>query len=242
MTRCIWLTFYGEPRGAAAEHAPHESGPRITVPLMILAALAIFAGFGNLPDTGVLSLGARRSSALRFEHFVEPTGALLPDRLAHGEFERLDRADLHCAWACSVRPRLPLVLQEQGPARHHRAQPAAPALGHTMLVNKYYLDWLYTDVIAGGIKGPIARATYWFNQNVIDGVVNGAAELARSPGSGSTTTSTRAWSTPSSRARAPPPRAAARSCAGARPARCRQYGAYLFLGAAFLAAVFVIAS
>ena len=43
-----------------------------------------------------------------------------------------------------------------------------------MLVKKYYLDWLYTDVIVGAVKGPIARAAYWFNQKGIDGVVNGA--------------------------------------------------------------------
>ena len=30
----------------------------------------------------------------------------------------------------------------------------------------------------GSIKGPIARATYWVNQNIIDGVLNGAAALA----------------------------------------------------------------
>ena len=44
--------------------------------------------------------------------------------------------------------------------------------GYTVLVNKYYFDHLYTDIIVGDIKGPIARASYWFNQNVIDGVVN----------------------------------------------------------------------
>ena len=34
MTRCVYLTFYGEPRGAAADphHHPHESGPVIVVP------------------------------------------------------------------------------------------------------------------------------------------------------------------------------------------------------------------
>jgi NADH-quinone oxidoreductase subunit L len=55
--------------------------------------------------------------------------------------------------------------------------------GKIVLVNKYYLDWLYTDVIVGGIKGPIARGAYWFNQNVIDNVLNytgkGAAVLGR---------------------------------------------------------------
>jgi NADH-quinone oxidoreductase subunit L len=51
------------------------------------------------------------------------------------------------------------------------------------LVNKYYLDVLYTDIIVGSIKGPIARAAYWFNQHVIDNVLNytgrGARELGK---------------------------------------------------------------
>ncbi len=45
--------------------------------------------------------------------------------------------------------------------------------GYTFLVNKYYLDYLYEDVIIDGIRGPVARASYWVNQHVIDGVVNG---------------------------------------------------------------------
>ena len=48
------------------------------------------------------------------------------------------------------------------------------AAGHTLLAKKYYLDHLYTGVIAGGIKGPIARAAYKFNQEGIDRVVNAA--------------------------------------------------------------------
>jgi NADH-quinone oxidoreductase subunit L len=47
--------------------------------------------------------------------------------------------------------------------------------GHTLLVEKYYFDHLYTGVIAGGVKGPVARGAYWFNQNVLDGIVNGVA-------------------------------------------------------------------
>jgi NADH-quinone oxidoreductase subunit L len=46
--------------------------------------------------------------------------------------------------------------------------------GHTLLVNKYYLDHLYTDIIAGGTKGPVADAAYWVNQHGIDEVVNQA--------------------------------------------------------------------
>jgi NADH-quinone oxidoreductase subunit L len=50
--------------------------------------------------------------------------------------------------------------------------------GYTTLVNKYYFDHLYTDIITGAVKGPVARAAYWVNQNVIDGVVDGAGRLA----------------------------------------------------------------
>jgi NADH-quinone oxidoreductase subunit L len=58
-----------------------------------------------------------------------------------------------------------------------RSTPAR--LGYAFLANRYYLDHLYTGVIVGGIKGPIARGAYWINQNVLDGVVNGAATSAR---------------------------------------------------------------
>ena len=54
--------------------------------------------------------------------------------------------------------------------------------GYKVLENKYYLDWLYTDVIVGFIKGPFAKATNWFNQNVLDGVVNSVGKGAREAG------------------------------------------------------------
>ena len=50
MTRVIYLTFFGEFRGDTHGHGdPHESGKRITVPLIILSVMAIGAGFLNLP-------------------------------------------------------------------------------------------------------------------------------------------------------------------------------------------------
>ena len=48
------------------------------------------------------------------------------------------------------------------------------AAGYAFLVNKYYLDHLYERVIVRGIAHPIAKGAYWINQNVLDGVVNGA--------------------------------------------------------------------
>jgi NADH-quinone oxidoreductase subunit L len=50
MFRLLWLSFSGNFRGTAEQqHHLHESPPVMTIPLMILALLAIFGGLLNLP-------------------------------------------------------------------------------------------------------------------------------------------------------------------------------------------------
>ena len=51
--------------------------------------------------------------------------------------------------------------------------------GYQFLSNKYYLDALYEGVIVNAIAHPIAKAANWVNQNLIDGIVNGAGELGK---------------------------------------------------------------
>ncbi|MEY3806277.1 MAG: NADH-quinone oxidoreductase subunit [Actinomycetota bacterium] len=46
--------------------------------------------------------------------------------------------------------------------------------GYAFLVNKYYLDVLYEKIIVRSIAYPISRGAYWINQNILDGIVNGA--------------------------------------------------------------------
>ena len=172
MTRCIYLTFFGEFRGHGH---PHESGRLITVPLWILSGLAVVAGLANVP-----SALAPGGFELRFEHYFEPKGAYFPDGLpefSHPEFA------LGIALAASA---IALVgigaaylwywrgLGPHGITQRLRAARA----GYTLLVNKYYFDDLYTGVIADGVKGPVAQATNWSNQEVIDGAVNGVARGA----------------------------------------------------------------
>jgi NADH-quinone oxidoreductase subunit L len=54
--------------------------------------------------------------------------------------------------------------------------------GKHFLVMKYYLDVLYTDIIVASIKGAIATGAYWVNQNVIDNVLNYTGRGARALG------------------------------------------------------------
>jgi len=176
MTRAIWYCFFGEERGAAAAHTPHESGPRIVIPLVILAVLAAVAGFANLPNTGVLSF-VPDVAALRFEHYVEPTSAWFPSTNLVGPEFHHPEFSLVIAIVSSALAILAAALVYgwywKGLGPHGLTERSRLArAGYRLLENKYYLDYLYTDVIVGAVKGPIARAAYWVNQNVIDGVVN----------------------------------------------------------------------
>ena len=95
--------------------------------------------------------------------------------------------------------------------------------------------------IAGGVKGPIARASQ-LGQPERDRRRRQRRRARRRRGrpAGSTTTSTRAWSTPSSTAPAPPPRASGQILRKLQTGKVQQYGAYLFAGRHLLAAIFVI--
>ncbi len=54
--------------------------------------------------------------------------------------------------------------------------------GYLFLKNKYYLDALYEGVIVRAIAHPIAAAAYWFNQHVIDAIVNGVGHNTKKTG------------------------------------------------------------
>jgi NADH-quinone oxidoreductase subunit L len=51
--------------------------------------------------------------------------------------------------------------------------------GYKLLDNKYYLDALYENVIVKAIAGPIAAGAYWFNNNILDGILHLVARVSR---------------------------------------------------------------
>ena len=146
--------------------------------------------------------------------------------VSHAEFKWSKAAAVaghRRAPACVVgvgRLRRPLHPARPPPRRAHRARRRLSAPGYLFLANKYYLDALYERVIVRAIAHPIAQAANWVNQNVIDGVVNGAGVAGKQarqralprhrPAASSTAPST---------APAPWPTAPARRCARCSPAR-----------------------
>ena len=162
MTRCVYLTFLGEYRGHGH---PHESPPAITVPLVILAGFSVVAGLLNAPGIELFSEWTANATVIAagVEHHAFSVSLAVLGSL-------MGVAGIAAGYAYYVR--------NLGP--HRLTERSKPALaGYQLLENKYFLDRLYTDMIVGGIKGPVARAAYWINQNVIDGVVNGAATVSR---------------------------------------------------------------
>jgi NADH-quinone oxidoreductase subunit L len=166
MTRCIYLTFFGEYRGHGH---PHESEPLITVPLIVLAFFSVFAGLLNAAPFGIE----------KFRDWVEPTVAF--PTLVHADFD-VPKAIISVTVAVlgiGIAAFYWFQREENGPLRGLTQRNAVARVGYDFLENKYYLDALYENVIVAGIKGPIARGTYWFDQHVIDKIVNSFAWGAR---------------------------------------------------------------
>jgi NADH-quinone oxidoreductase subunit L len=166
MTRCVYLTFFGEFRGHGE---PHESEPVITVPLIVLAVFAALAGF----------LNAAAVHVEKFAEWVEPRVSF--PELVHPGFDypaaiiSLSIASL----GIGVAAYFYFKREELGALKDLTKRNKLAHAGYQFLVNKYYLDALYENVVVAGIAGPIARASYWINQHVIDAVVNGAGRGAK---------------------------------------------------------------
>jgi NADH-quinone oxidoreductase subunit L len=158
MTRAVYLTFFGEYRGHAH---PHESPPAITVPLVILAVFSVLAGFVNAPPVGIEA----------FYYWTRNEVYALA-ALPHPEFSWSVAATSIVIALLGIVVAGLLYFGGKLPEGVTRKNKAAAA-GYRFLENRYYLDHLYTGVIVGSVKGAIAKGAYWFNQKVLDGIVNG---------------------------------------------------------------------
>lgn len=172
MGRAYWMTFWGDYRGHAK---PHESPKVITVPLMVLAGCAVVLGFTNFPKS-FFGFKLPGSLTTRFEHFVEPTFAFPP--IQHAAFTPWLAIASTILAAGGLFVAYQYYEKNRGPHGLTSRSKVAMA-GYTILENKYYLDDLYTGVVAGSTKGPLARAANWFNQNILDGIINGIGLGAR---------------------------------------------------------------
>jgi NADH-quinone oxidoreductase subunit L len=208
-----------------AAHGPHESPWLIKGPLVILAGLALVAGYLNavpkpiethyftdwveargepVTETEFLAGGPGEAVALAAaaegeeehseagageEHGAEGCG--WTETEGEGICFAVNHHPTHAEfkWSKALTTSIPLALggiiisflisqalytQKRKPFAGLTARNGLARAGYGFLWNKYYLDHLYEGVVVKAVTGPIAKAAYWVNQNVLDGVVNGA--------------------------------------------------------------------
>jgi len=176
MFRLLFMTFFGECR--ADEHTKehlHESSAFMTIPLVVLAAGSLAAGFLGVPE--VLGGGAG------FEKWLAPvmTHGAAHVGEAHGAHHNL--ALEYGLMAASVGVALLGIGLAYLMYIRRSLNPAvfAEAMGgwaYKLTYNKYYVDELYQATVIRGTLG-LAAVLSWFDENVVDGVVNGSAVVVR---------------------------------------------------------------
>jgi len=162
--RLFLLAFMGAPRMSREQaHHVHESPPVMTLPLAVLALLTVVAGV----------LGVPSAHGTAFARFLSP---VLPLKEAeHGGVTALALAAVAVV-AAAGGVFLAWLMYGRRPV-----DPAAIGVPrtavHKLLLNKYYVDEIYDALIVQ----PIYRASLWlarvFDPKVIDGLVNGVAEM-----------------------------------------------------------------
>ncbi|WP_324717867.1 NADH-quinone oxidoreductase subunit L [Carboxydochorda subterranea] len=164
VTRATWMVFFGRPRDQHLYDHAHEAPAVMTWPLVGLAVLAAVAGFWNAPVTH-FAFG-------RFVYFGEPhelpPSGLVTGLAVGGALLGVLGALVIYAWRW-----IPAewVVRTLRPV-------------HTLLKHKYYVDEAYHWLF---VRGTVALARFlgWFDQVVIDGLVNGAAAFTRGLADGS---------------------------------------------------------
>jgi len=206
-----------------------------------LAIGSIVVGYANLPEK-IFGIGVPESLSLRFEHFIEPTGLYFPsadNNFSHPEF--VPWIALVSMLALVVGAGSAYLWYWKGKGPHGITERNKLArTGYKVLENKYYLDWLYTDVIVGFVKGPFAKATNWFNQNILDGIVNAVGKGAREAGGFVYNRIDQGVVDTVVKGSGLAAEGSGSVLRKTQNGKVQWYAAYLFLGATILAAIFVV--
>ncbi|MBE0644035.1 MAG: NADH-quinone oxidoreductase subunit L [Bacteroidetes bacterium] len=170
MFRMVTLTFEGEPRWAKDKH-PHESPLTMTIPLIVLAGLAILGGFVGIPA----ALGGGNA----IEHWLHPVFAQAHHTMSLTEHH--SHATEYILMGISVVIALTgfwfgrkIFLADPGADTRIAAK---TGFLYRILANKYYVDEMYN----GSVVRPLVKTSdsflyRIFDVRIIDGAVNGLAK------------------------------------------------------------------
>jgi NADH-quinone oxidoreductase subunit L len=164
MFRLYAMTFLGEFRGTSdQQHHLHESPKAMTIPLAILAILAVVGGLVGIPE--IFVHGGHKLEAFLAPVFAQSNAITERREMAHSTEYMLMIISVAAALAA-------LLYAWNKFSRYKKSTEEEKGLGK-VLENKWYVDELYDAII---VKPVSAIAKYFnnvFERKGIDGFVNG---------------------------------------------------------------------
>jgi NADH-quinone oxidoreductase subunit L len=171
MFRLYAMTFLGKFRGThEQEHHLHESPAAITIPLIVLAILAVIGGFVGIPE--VFAHGAHQLGAFLDPIFAETNKYVA----AKGHGHHLSHSTEYVLMAVSVGGALIALLYAWNKFSKYEKSDAEETGFGKLLANKWYVDELYDAII---VKPRNAFASFLNNiaeKKGVDGIVNGVGK------------------------------------------------------------------
>ena len=151
MFRLYYNIFWGKE--SPHEHTPHEAPRSMTLPLVFLAIVTLFAGF------------------IPFGKFVSSNGA---EYAIHLDWVVAASSVLIACIAIAIATRL-YKKESSVPAQMANTFPTLyKAASKRFYIDEFYL-FITKRIIFNGISRPIA----WFDRHIIDGTMNGIAQLSQ---------------------------------------------------------------
>lgn len=171
MFRLYAMTFLGKFRGThEQEHHLHESPAAITIPLVILAILAVIGGFVGIPE--VFMHGGHK-----LEAFLEPIFAPTNEYVqAHGHTEHLSHSTEYLLMGISVAGALIALLYAWSKFSKYEKTAAEETGFGKILANKWYVDELYNTIIVKPLNTLAGFLNNIVEKKGVDGLVNGVGK------------------------------------------------------------------
>ena len=201
MFRLIIITFHGEPRDHHKFEHAHESPFVMAMPLAVLATLSIFIFYTPNPfsaDQGwfltkwINAPELHAPNATRFDFMQsevdKETEQVAEHNSIHGEItysEKYTEAMHSAHYPAMFLSLFVAVLgiftafvfyQWKKVDVDKLANSIKPLYNFSL--NKWYFDELYHRTFVAGLLG-LSKIIYWFDATIVDGIVNGSAEVTR---------------------------------------------------------------
>jgi NADH-quinone oxidoreductase subunit L len=188
MFRLVLLTFHGEPKNKEKFEHAKESPKAMTIPLIILAVFSFFAFYSLNPVDSSVGWVAKyiptpqsvvpAEQRFDFQNTVGAEESVYVEELHHVHYPAMALSLILAGSGILLAFAFYFWKKFDADKLMERLKPL-----YQFSLNKWYFDEFYDGVIVKGLLA-LTRAFRWFDNNIIDGIVNGAATVTQKSSSG----------------------------------------------------------